>query len=728
MPAPFYILFGAVFTVAVSLALGLLLLRGLGARLYRFEERILGFVIGSSCLSAIVFLLSALHLARKGVFLATGLSLIALALWRRCHRSYDQCPPDQLDPVPRLWRWLFWAPYTVFGVFYLVHAMAPENSPDGTAYHLAIVGRYHRAHGLEAIPTNMYASLSQGVDLLFLFAYSFGRHSAAAMVHAAYLFALPLALLSFGRRFQCIPAGAGAGILVFASPIFGMDGISAYNDVALACVAFSLFYLLEIGESRLTIPAGLLAGFCYAIKYTGFLAVPYALARILWRHRQWKLTAVAAGCALALIAPWMIKNWIYVQNPLAPFFNEWFPNPHVTAAFEKDYSAFLRHYDVGAKWMIPWELTVRGGMLGGFLGPVWLLAPIGVLALRTPLGRHILTAGAVFGLTYYANIGTRFFLPAAPLLALAAMLVLRRVTPFLLVVHCILSVPPVMRLYCQPTAWQLNSLPWRAALRLESEDHWLSRRTPAYVVARRIERDVPPSHSVLAMNQIPAAYTTREILVGYQSAYGNILREILLTPLMPEVVPTRHLDFHFGKQLLREIRVVQTAGGEPDLWSIGELRLYHQGREVPRASLWRLRASHNPWYVQLAFDSSPLTRWSSAHAILPGMYVSVDFGKLETIDQLVVESATDQYKTVLRVESRDADGLWHPLESNLRDHDIPIVSALRRGAIEELKARGIRFLLISDGDFGWEDFHVKSAAWGISELWEYYGQRLYRLE
>jgi hypothetical protein len=36
----------------------------------------------------------------------------------------------------------------------------------------------------------MYAQLSQGIELLFLMAFSFGRHSAAALVHYAFLLAL----------------------------------------------------------------------------------------------------------------------------------------------------------------------------------------------------------------------------------------------------------------------------------------------------------------------------------------------------------------------------------------------------------------------------------------------------------------------------------------------------------------------------------------------------------
>ena len=43
-------------------------------------------------------------------------------------------------------------------------------------------------------------------------------------------------------------------------------------------------------------------------------------------------------------------------------------------------------------------MTIRGGVLGGLLGPVFLLAPIGLLALRWRLGRRALMAALVFAI------------------------------------------------------------------------------------------------------------------------------------------------------------------------------------------------------------------------------------------------------------------------------------------------------------------------------------------
>ena len=47
----------------------------------------------------------------------------------------------------------------------------------------------------------------------------------------------------------------------------------------------------------------------------------------------------------------------------------------------------------------------------------WLQS--GLLALRWRIGRRVLMAALVFGSTYPMNVGTRFLMAAAPLLAFA---------------------------------------------------------------------------------------------------------------------------------------------------------------------------------------------------------------------------------------------------------------------------------------------------------------------
>src|SRR6185437_14175631 len=179
MPAVLHILFGVAFTVAVSISAGTLLLSGLKLKMCREEYCLLGFAIGAPCLSTAVFLIAAAHIAHRGVFLAFGVIVIGAAVFygRRATGL------SLLPPLPRLWKILFTVAFTAFTVYYLTNAMAPEISPDGSSYHLGLVDHYYRAHGLVRGVNIVYSALPQGTEMLFLFAYTFGKHSAAAMVH-----------------------------------------------------------------------------------------------------------------------------------------------------------------------------------------------------------------------------------------------------------------------------------------------------------------------------------------------------------------------------------------------------------------------------------------------------------------------------------------------------------------------------------------------------------------
>ncbi len=736
MPQALYILIGALLTLAVSIALGRIALRRTGAALDRDEENALGFVLGAAILSAAVFALASAHLIYKGVFLVGGILAIAAAVRLGAFRKAERAP----SRLPGAWRWIFGIPFAVFLLLYVVNAMAPEMSPDGSTYHLGLVARYYRAHGFPRITTNMYANLSQGVEMLFLFAWAFGRHSAASLVHLGFLVALTGMMFSYGRRFGHPVAGGAAALFVFLSPVAGVDATNAYNDVALAAVLFALFYLLQIWLAdriaMLAIPIGLLAGFGYGVKYTAFLAVPYALGVMglaLWRGRKplVRPLMMTGVCAAVMIVPWMLKNWVIVRNPVSPFLNRVFPNPYVHVSLEREWSEYLRHYGMEDRRQIPLAVTVRGDIVGGVLGPLFLLLPLALGGLRNAEGRRLLVPGVLFALPYAANIGTRFLLPPLPFWSLAMALALSFWRPLLAILvlsHALLSWPNILKRYCARYAWRLDAVPWREALRVTSEDQWLTEKYQAYSIARLIETDVPAGGRVFSFQPVAEAYTNREILVGFQGGENQVLRDILLTPLVEGFQASRRLTFTFAQRNLRKVRVVQTARAEPDQWSVTELRVLLGGQELQRAIAWRLRASPSPWDVQMAFDNSPVTRWRSWQTIEPGMFLEVDLGTPQTIDSVVLEASDDQGKVRLRLEGIDPQGGVVPLAAGPVQTGATVPPRLRRYAVEELKLRGVQYILVMEGDHGSADFRSKPMAWGITEAGESYGARLYRID
>lgn len=712
---------GALITVMACYATGALLVDGLGVELTRSERFPLAFLSGAACLHLAIFVLLALKVGYWPVVIGLLLVVIGFAVARRKKGRF------YVEPATFLF-----APFTAL---YFFHAWAPESSPDGSGYHLGLVARYVRAHGFERITTDILASLSGGVEMLFVPAFMIGRHSAAALVHLAFAIALALAMIAYGRRLGKLWVGVAGALLTFASPVVGIDASSAYNDVALAAVVFAAFYWLQIwDETRrdlLLIPAGLLCGFAYAVKYNGFVMVPLAMVFVGYRSRRWKPLLLAGACAIPMIAPWMIKNWVYSENPVAPLANRVFRNPYVHVMAEEVLSANMRRYAVSNKWTLPVEVTVRGEKTNGLIGPVFLLAPIALLALREQAGRRLLGVGFVFLAAYFANIGTRFLIPCLPFFSLAMALPFASHPALLgamMVFHAMTSWPLALDWYA-PNAWRLGPILYKEALRIVPQDTYLREVSPAYGAARLVEASVPKGERVLAANGIADAYTSREVLVSYHGAFNESLLDTInigwLKAFQPRVLET----FSFPETAVRRIRVLQTGTGDPpeEQWSVHELRFFHGGAELARRGEWRLRAWPNPWDVQLAFDNSPATRWRTWESAQPGMYLDVDFGRPENLDQVRIETSYDylHIKTVL--QTMNEAGNWVALGGDPVPTAIDPGRNVRRAATAELSARGIHYLLMHDVDFGADDIEADPEGWGLTQVAAGYGIKLYRV-
>jgi 4-amino-4-deoxy-L-arabinose transferase-like glycosyltransferase len=721
---------GALFTAAVAWSLGSLLFRVLGLRLKRTEHDLLAGIAGASLLSLAVFLLCAIRMARTPLFVLLGLLPLAFATWqlladRRRHR-----PAPALPPVPAFWKWLFAVGFAFYALLYLSNSLAPEHSPDGATYHLGLVARYFRDHGFVPVTGNFYASLSQGMEMLFLFAFSVGEHPAAATVHCLFLFALPLLMVSYGRRAGHPGAGVTSALLVYLSPLAGIDGVSAYNDIALATVAFSLFYLLAIwrerGDDRLLIPIGMLAGFCFAIKYTGFVAPLYA-AVVLLTGRSQKgrvVRAAAVSAVAALVAfPWLLKNRLIVGNPVSPFLNRLFPNPFVHISFEDFYRSYLATYGLPSFKPLFTMVTVTGE-LGGQLGPVFLLAPLALLALRYRTGRHILLAALFFLLPYPQNIGARFLLPALPFVAFGLALALEipalRFTPaiqtLLVAAALLLAWPRVIDKYRAPAGgWQITTMPWQAALHLTGSSAWLLAHSADYALAQQIDRTVPANKRLWSTLAVAEAYTRRDVLVYYYSAQCEAIQDLLLTPVTEEMQPRRNLRFTFSPFRYRRLRLLLRTTS-PAMWSIAETKFFAGDREIPAGYA---ESKTFPWDIPLAFDGNPVTRWRSWEPMREGMYVDFSFDKPEPIDRVELHYSADQGDIDVRLDGVDA---------KVERADLPPPGDLRLLATAAVKARGVDYLLIGGNHPVAADMRAGPARWGLRLAAERDADRIYEIQ
>jgi len=331
---------------------------------------------------------------------------------------------------------------------------------------------------------------------------------------------------------------------------------------------------------------------------------------------------------------------------------------------------------------------------------------------------------------WFFNIGTRFLMPALPPFALALALALRypsALLPAIAIVHGILSWYATPFRYFDAYAPRLATFPFRAALRLEPEESYLMRSSSGYRINRMIEREVPANEKVFAFEQIAEAWTTRQILVGYTAAESEVIEDTLRIPLDPGASPQRGWSFRFDSQLLRRIRTVQTAQVSGEIWSASEVQVFNQGRLQPPETGWRLQAEPNPWDVSLAFDGNLATRWRSWEQFAPGMYIDLDFGQGRIVDEVRLLTGADTHRARMELRGMDVHGKWHTLTARPSEFSPGISGDLRSAAIQSLWSRGVRFLLVSPGTFGANDFRDNPGDWGIRPVAETDGTRLYRL-
>lgn len=695
-----FILLGAAMTLLAVQSAGRLLFARL--QLADGGGQAIAFGAGAAILSLAVFALCAMQLATVASLVILCVVLIAAGRPRL--------------RLPRMTLWLL--PFAAFGVWYFVNALAPEASADGAFYHLTFPARYLRHGGFFPIHTNFYGNFPQGLEMLFLAAFAVGRHSAAALVHLAFLFVLCGAMIAYQPK-----AGWLAALIVFTSPVIGMDASTAYNDVGCAAIVFLCYAALSRWDDdrrpAWLVVVGLLAGFAFAIKYTAFLVLPYAVGFVLWRSRSARSAVLVCALAAVSIAPWTIKNWLTAGNPVTPFFNRVFPNPYVSIAFEDGYRENMRHFG-GAQleWRTPFDVAVTGRKVQASLGPVFLLLPLALAGLANDREvRRLLFAGVVFALPWFANAGTRFLIPCAPFFALALAITVakwgRVALPFLAVATCVSAWPRVVAQYTEPGNWRIFSLPVAAAFRQIPETEFLASRIDTYPIIQMIDAYTPSGAVIYTALPMPEAYSERDYVLNYAGALNENLEEIRWTPFRERLQPRTRLLFTVEREAT-ELRLVHACAPP---WNIAEVRWEPEG---PAA----LTASAEPWFTHWAHDGNAATRWRPWRSDNRGTSFEIRFPSRRMTRLLQIDTAAAAAADgCLAVE---ADGVRLSTRAERQAIDPP--ADLRREAMNAFRAAGISHLLIHKLEAGAADFDEHQNDWGITRLAESGPGILYRIE
>jgi len=251
----------------------------------------------------------------------------------------------------------------------------PPVSRDALIYHLALPKLYLKHGGIYEIPSLVFSYFPMNLSLLYMIPLRFGNDILPKFIH--FSFALLTAWLIFvylKKRISSLYALLGV-VFFLSIPLIAKLSIIAYVDLGLAFFSTAaLFYLLKWIETKFRLKFLLISGLCCGLalgtKYNGLMVlffltlfVPFVyvsrnsrrypecknerseifantpsekiskMRQFHFRTPELSNQYKAAGyglvfmfTALLIFSPWMIRNYLWTNNPLYPLYDNWF-NP-----------------------------------------------------------------------------------------------------------------------------------------------------------------------------------------------------------------------------------------------------------------------------------------------------------------------------------------------------------------------------------------------------------------
>jgi len=315
-------------------------------------------------------------------------------------------------------------------------SFSPITHYDSLVYHLALPNTYLQLGKIDTLPFNLYSAFPGACEAVYTFILGvlpspeyavnvFGWIIAAALGAATAEWATQLG----GRR-----TGWLAAALWWTMPPVLLLSQGAYVDIPLAAATFLAVrafaaWITDPDAEAGILFAGFFCGLAVSIKYTGAITETILLGALflIAGRRAGGLRVLAAFVAIALIlpAPWLLKNWVTLGNPVFPFLYKWIgAKVGWTAATANGYFTVLTEYTGKSNLLVdlitPWKDSgARGGfdVLGDFGWPLLLVGslPALFLAARREL-RLLWIYFFLHAIAWYVSKPVlRFLVPAMPM-------------------------------------------------------------------------------------------------------------------------------------------------------------------------------------------------------------------------------------------------------------------------------------------------------------------------
>jgi 4-amino-4-deoxy-L-arabinose transferase-like glycosyltransferase len=270
----------------------------------------------------------------------------------------DKLPGDTMNRLIKKDRleMLIWGLLFIIGAGVVVLSAVPPVSRDALTHHLAVPKLYLKYGSMFEIPTVVFSYFPMNLDLLYLIPLYFGNDIIPKYIHFAFALLTAWLIYVFVRDRIGKPLYGLLGALLFLSlPMIIKLSITVYVDLGLVFFSTaSLLYVLKWAadgyQIRHLLLAGIFCGLGLGTKYNGlisffliafFIPVLYLRgnlqpddnidgspgettykrnASVVTSFRALGAAAVFISVSLVVFSPWMIRNYIWTQNPIYPLY------------------------------------------------------------------------------------------------------------------------------------------------------------------------------------------------------------------------------------------------------------------------------------------------------------------------------------------------------------------------------------------------------------------------
>jgi len=464
----------------------------------RPERAVFRLAMGLCVCAILIICLGSSSLARTHtvmLFLSFGttIAVIIVASIRRMETSGDEPPRYTFTKFECLCRYVI---YLALGIG-AISVMAPPTSWDALVAHLALPAQYVRQGYIAADPGNTYTGYPHLLHALYTFAFYGAGEFGVQFLSWLFSGLACMFIFSLGRAMHSRACGMTAAAIFATTPIFfDQTGVPSIDVAVSALVAAALAsYLAAFDKAdaarrmKFLMFAAFIAGSACGIRHTAYVVCALLTLGLIVQRRPPREVMAFVLLAFAGAAPWLLRSYIAVGNPVYPFCQGIFPSD---VLINEDFTSLGQHGSRhGARFhevfLFPWRIVMRPDLFDGWSASAGCL----ILTLGVPgvilggrrerlLGAYFLLGALFFFMfQHLARYMLPFFIAMIPVAASAVFRLEKLRKPIVILLICTFA-------FGLTLGFAMNHFKISPVLGTVTRERYLARRVERYKAIHQI--------------------------------------------------------------------------------------------------------------------------------------------------------------------------------------------------------------------------------------------------